>query len=443
MAINTTRLSQKIGKIIGGLNEVNTFRGTTLAARVNTIYAQYASASPTDVEGIFAARDSAEAAEGGFIGYLRSLISTAIISEVQLDRLLSSPTVENALVEWARQMVIAGDNFSVVTPTLTPADVGVPTGDHTFVWTAVDGTGQASDLVIPDVLLVKLENDDERNGTLWAEGFSIVGKAASPDATDFDYPTGSGVNTTVTAIDPAAGTTLTVDPSFDAWTGNVPDNWTIFSGTGGVNVFKVLDDPRDGADGFALRFLGDGTNVLKVRQVVSFQANTVYTVHARVKKAADPGADWTVSIRLVNTETGSTVLTSAASSASTALAANWSNIISATWVTPTNLPVETAVEIVFHASTGEDDAAVNGADGYVDWVNVVEPTELYTNGPRVTIWSGLVAGVYGDTRTLTATIPAAVSTYMIRGIDRLLNLSQYSVRLPTNGAGTQQNSLIS
>ena len=50
-----------------------------------------------------------------------------------------------------------------------------------------------------------------------------------------------------------------------------------------------------------------------------------------------------------------------------------------------------------------------------------DPVEL-PGGPTVQLFSGLLESVVGDQRTVTAALDAGVpSTYLIRGIDRLLN----------------------
>lgn len=444
MAINTTRLAQKIGKILGGLNETNTFLGTTLAARVATIYAQYTTYGPGDVTGIFDAQTADQDVQSGWIGYFRSLISAAIVTEVQLDRLLPSPTLDYAVSEWVRQMTIAGDSFQNDPPTLTPADVGVPVGDHLLVATAIDGTNVASDLVVPDVYLVTLTLDSDNGGVKWAETFSVVGKAAVADPATFQYPTGSGVNTTVQSVDPAAGTTLTTDPSFADWAGNTPTNWTIESGVAGSTVFKVADDPRDGADGFALRLVGNGTDLLKIWQTVSVEPNTVYDIYFRVKKVADPGTDWAVRVRLVDSDTGTAVSnTTVTSPTAGSVASSWANVVRGSFATPAALPDNVSIEILFSGFASAATPAVSTAEAYVDWVNIQAVSYLYAEGPAALIYSGLVVGVAGDTRTLTATIATAPAASMIRGMDRLLSLANYPVRIPTAGSPTQSDALIS
>ena len=445
MAINFTRLSQKAGKIFGALNEVNSFLGTTLAARVSTIYAQYTTYGPDDVTGLFDAQTSEISAQVGWTDYLKTLLAAEIITEVQLDRVLPAPTIDYAIPELVRQMTVAGQSYQDCPPTIgTVTAVGSPTGDYTFTVTGIDGTGVVTDLAIPDVLLIQVTADADHGGTAYGETLSVVGKAVVSDPAAYDYPTGSGVNTTIAATDPAAGVTLTTDPSFDDWTGDTPDNWTIASGTAGTSVFKVADDPRDGVTGFALRFVGDGTNVLKVRQAVTVEANAVYTIYYRLKKVTDPGTDWGVTVRLVNADTGTAVSgTSASSVTAASVAANWTNVVQATFATPTSLPANVAIEIVFSQFGSTTTAAANTAEAYVDWVNIAAPTELYQNGLQIIAWSGLAEGVLNDSWTQTTTLGAAVSTYMIRGFDRLLNLNQFSVRIPTAASPTQADSLIS
>jgi hypothetical protein len=216
----------------------------------------------------------------------------------------------------------------------------------------------------------------------------------------------------------------------------------------------VTSNPRGGGL-YALRLLSTNSAVYKVYQeVADIEANTTYTVHFRVYKAADPGTDWAVSARLVDASgtaiagpnSYSNVATSAAAGA---LTADWANPVTGTFVTPKTLPEGGVfLEIVFHQSGDLTVAPANAADAYVAHVCLHESDPLYAGGPGVNCYSGITEGAVDDTRTATVALSAGVvSTYLIRGIDRLLGggLASADVRIPTatGGSITQADALVS
>lgn len=454
MAIDFTSLFTKTGKILGALNETNTYR-TTLATRASTLVTQYVSDQPDTVVGVYAARDSAQQNENGWLGYLTTLLSDTIVAEVNADRPLVNKALSTALPELVRQMRVSSQALDDDPPTLANGDVGTPVGDYTVVTSSVDGTGVATDLAIPDVFLVVVEADKDTGATRWADSLRVTGKTVDPNALDYTYPTGTGVDTTVTVVDPAGSTGYVLDTSFDEWEGtgnNTPSQWAIFSGLAGTNIFRVADDPRDSTNGFAARLVGDGATGIKLRQEITVEPNTVLRAYFRVKKVADPGTDWAVSVRLTDgagaTLAGPNSVTNVATSATAAsVAANWTNIVTGTFVTPAALPVTGVYfEIVFHQFGAIGTAAASGAECHVDFATLVDVTPLYAGGVAVTYFSGLVDGVVGDARTFTTTLPTAPSASIVQGLNRFLDLTAYlPLRIPTASGGsvTQADSLIS
>ena len=451
MAFDYTNWKARVGKILGGLNEVNTYRGTTLAGRVTDLLAEYPTSDEAlnpAIEGVYTAQDSAETALNDWVSYLSALLFDTTVLQLKADRTIVDESLEGVIGELARRMGVDSQTFADCPSTVTNASVGSPTGDHQFVWARHEGlTGQISNFMVPDVYLMQLSADRSTGGTRWAETFSVVGKAADDLPTDSTYPSGTGINTTATAVDPITDFGLVTDGSFEEWdesNNNLPEQWTIATGTAGTTVFRVTNDPRDGTAGdFALRLLGTGAVLHKITQeLTQAEANAVYNAHFRVYDAADPGTDWAVTLSLVDS-TGtaiagpnsySNVITSAGAGS---LATSWANPVTGTFVLPAVLPLlGVFLEIRLHQSGALTTAAANGADAYIDMVSVQPATPLYAGGPALTIFSGITEGVKGDARTATVALSAGVvSTYVIRGLDRLLGLAALTARLPVNTAG--------
>jgi hypothetical protein len=457
VAINFTRTFTTLGLLCGGLNEVNTYRATTLGGRKTDILSQFGTVAAYGelVTGVYSAVDNALAAENGFVSWLGQTTQSVVVNEVVADRPLASESLANALAELDRQMRVASESLNECPGTVAVADVGSPTGDHKFVFGVKEAlTGRTTDFLVPDVYLIRCTADRSQGGTAYAETFSLVGKQADQLPTDSTYPSGTGLDTTVTAVDPASDGGVVTDPDFDEWTGtgnNTPVRWSVYGSTvAGTHVLRATDDPRGGA-GTSLSLVGDGSVLVRLRQAISVEANTVYTAHMRVKKVADPGTDWAVSMMLVDSS-GTAVAGNGSysnvvsSAAATSVAGNWTNAVTGVFCTPAVLPSGGVyLEIRFHQSGSTSTAPASTANAYVDYVSVVETTPLYSGGPTLTAFSGSTEGVVGDTRTATVALTTGVpGDYLIRGIDRLLSggLASAAVRLPTSNTPTQADALV-
>jgi len=465
MTIAFTRLFTTLGLLAGALNEVNTYRGTTLTARANDLFDQYVTSSVYSalVDPVFTNREAAASAQDTYVGALGTAASAAILAEVVADRPLVNETLDAALAELVRQMTTAAESLNDCPGSVTVTDVGTPTGDHQFAFGVYDATsGKKTDFLVPDVYRLTLSADRSTGGTKWAETFSVVGKPADSLPTDASYPSGTGLDTSVTAVDPANDFGIASGGGFDSseWSGNTPSEWSLGTGVvAGTHVLKkTSDDPRGtGASNCSLRLVGDGSVLVKLRQQVTVSPSTLYAVHFRIKKVADPGTDWGVSLRLVDGTSFaalagpgsySNVVTSATAGS---VASSWANPVKGLFVTPAVLPTDAEgdtsvyLEILFHQFSSLTTAPANTAEVYVDHISVQEVTPLYSGGPTLAVFSGITEGVVGDLRTGTVALDSgAPSAYLIRGIDRLVGLAARTARIPTvsGGSETQADALV-
>lgn len=454
MTIAFTQLFTTQGLLCGGLNEANTWRGTTNVTRQGTLRTQYISSAVYNplVSPLDTAESAAESSLNTWVGFLASNAQQAIFADVLADRPQTNPTLNSVVTELIRQLNVAGDTVAACPCTETTTAVGSPVGDHNLVFNMYEGqTGNKSDFIVPDTYLIQCSKDQSTGGTAFSETFSLVGKPKNASPLDAEYPSGTGINATLTAVDPATNGGLVTDGGFNNWVSNTPTNWTLGSGViAGTHVKKSSDDPR--ASGFSLDLIGDGTVFVKVRQQVAVTASTVYSAQFRVKKILDPGTDWGITLRLVDSSgnplTGpNSYLNNIESVTCASIAASWANVYSGTFVTPAVLPTTGVfIEIFLHKFGDLTVAAVNTAEGLVDHVSMqtVRPTQFYSGGPTLIIFSGTTAGVVGDARTAAfALASSSMSAFLIRGMDRMLGLASLSVRLnTTTSSPTFANTLV-
>ncbi len=451
MTINFTRLGDRLGKLAGGLNEVNTYRNTTLAGRVGDIAGQYTSVNPSLPTGIYDAQTQADAAFSSWLGTLSGLAASVIVAEVGNDRPVGSALVDN-LVELRRQMVNSSSTINASPSTAAVATVAA-TGDVSVKANVLDGTtGGIRDFVIPDVAVCTVTADASTGAVKWREPLQVLGKPLDPSALDKGYPSGSGVNSTLTIRDPATdmGSLLT-DGGFNDWSTNTPVEWTLRTGTtAGTNVFVQASDPRDGAAGMCARLVSTGA-LVRLYQAVDVTANGVYGATFRLYPVNDAGDHPYVSVRLV--DSAGTALTDAAGNACkltsltyTSLAAtSWANPVRGFILAPSIIPTGGVfLEITVHGTTVAT-APTTADQFYIDHVWFGSPDALYTGGPDVVAFSGLTASVRGDSYTLTTALSSGVvADSILRFLDRTLGLRTIGVALPsTTSSPTIDDSVVS
>lgn len=469
MSINFTRLFTTLGKLCGGLNEVNTFLGTTIPARATTLLTQF------DGLAVYAPLVSTipqtEAQEQGgstaWVSMLSSFATSSIIDETIAANPLVNPSFANCLAELVREMTISSITVASAQCQQTLASIGSPTGDESFVISLLNPyVAVSSDYVIPDVILITCSQDSSHGATEWQEVFTFAGLPGVSPATNYAYGTagfGAGTLTAINATDPAVEGGLVTDPAFLSWgtggSSNVPQDWSIYSGTAGTNVFQISGHEPRGAANPVIELVGDGSTVVKVRQEVTVVPGSSYALNFRTFMVTDETGHWVISVSLTNS-TGSAVTGPGSysnvvtSTSSATLPASWgtSNVFTGTFVAPTVIPTGGVfLEIRLALSSSLTSPAPASSAAYVDYCSLVQETPLYAGGPSYVLFSGITAPVQGDARTSTIVLntstggSTSITGSLLRGIDRLTGgLAQYAPTfLPSvTSAATESNSLV-
>jgi hypothetical protein len=414
MAINFTRLFTALGKIIASVNSENTYRGTTLPARTAVLDAQYVSPNQALISGLYPAEDAAQAAGDGWMAYLRQLAAVTVIQEVDLDRPMVNPTLPAALASVAAGLRAVTPTPETVTesPTVLSDTPTLTVGDAQLVFAA--GVNP-SDLYNPDVYLLNVVSDQTTGSTAYSEFISVVGKA-NVAPLNWLWPTGSGVNSGITATN-SANDTL-VSPDFSTWTA---------SGT--VVIADTVPGPR--GETTATKLSNDNTYVQYELPVI---APGTYSWTVFIQGDGANSALSTVEIQIVNAA-GTTVATLDSVDATVSTWEQYSGV----WNFTTQPPVapstyylrircETSADIDVHVALPGFDSAL----------------PLYAGGPVLYVWSGTEPLGLADSWTATVTRATSETVSLYRGMCRLFDLPSLSpqITIPTGSPGTYTNALV-
>jgi hypothetical protein len=422
MAINFTRLFTSAGKFVGGLDEVNDYRGATLDARVVALDARFNASFPDEGADLYTSRDSARSAMNGWVNYLTAALTDLVVAEVNADRPLVTKNLANALPELRRQMLLAGESLeesplaTAVTPTLTD-------GSAKLVATPNQSDGVAAQLALPDTYLVTVTRGFLGGDTAYQEFLGVKGLATVVPPTSQSWPGGSGVSGTMQVRDANANVGLT-NGRMNTLTG-----WGAQSG--GVWTAQAATlAPRSGYIADVFSFAPSGASGY-IEQNITLRASTVYGWTLKVYKHTSGTQTWDVKASL---EDSSGTLAST-TTASSALSTGW-NTLAGFFVTP---------------------AFVNGQAKFrVSYLNIVagsnyetchaglsrDFTPLYPGGPTLAAWAGTKPLTTRDYWSVAATVGGTGELH--RGIDRLLNVrSVLTNGLPVSGSATQADSLVS
>lgn len=449
MAIDNTALVTKLGKIFGALNELNTYRGTTLTNREATLRTEYGT-DPDDLLNDLAANVTAtQKSLDTWVSALSALVSTTIQATVEDDRAIPNLSLDTALAEWVRQLKNGAQTFNDCPVTLTLATATgapAPTADYTF-HTSTKGTdGKPSDFGIPDRYLITVSADGDSGGTRWAETLAVVSKGADDAVTDAAYPSGTGTDTTFQVIDPDTTGGVVTDGTFSQYVADAFTYWTRFGGNTATHVLQAADGLRNGASGFSMKIVSDGTVLNGAKQTVNLSASTVYSLHFAVKGVnvtADPNALVYISVRDATTgaiivDDSGALLQVASSNLTTIGTAAWTHFV-VDFATPYRMPSGGVyLDIRLTGAASNTTIAASGAACEVDHVSFNAMPALYSRGVRLIVYSGAVQPANTDQWELTVALTSGtIGGYIIRWLDRTIGLASRTLKLPTVSGGTE------
>jgi hypothetical protein len=386
------------------------------------------------VDQLYAVRDNARTSLDPLKAAMAVMAASTVVEQVNADVTLVSKDLTTALQEVITQMAGAGtiyapDYYATANACTagTPTANAANTGTGVLVASVVRPDGRTSEHVYAENLEAVCTTDAQpggganSGGTARQETFTLRGEVAAASLLAWDWPLGSGVSTTLTAIDcdQNANGNLLYNSNFDsAATTNTPDYWgSPLVGVYGTDILLEASTIYR-SSGKSLRFKGDGSTLSSIAQVFgvtspstgssgtssSLKPSTVYLGNCWLRKTSGAAAG-AVKIDLVNASnsniaddagTANAKITAVGALSSSA----WTSVPFA-FRTPKVLP-NNGVGLKLRVSVST--AITNTESIYAADLALCEvPTPLYLGGPFVAIFAGATNFVYGDKVTCATT----------------------------------------
>lgn len=452
MALAVSYLTARWGKIFGGINEANSFLGPTVQSRADALLAKFptVSAQAEVVEDMVEEATSLRTTGAQWTEYLRGLATATIQTMCRDDTV--RPTTDDVPGWFAKlkRDMISG-SFVYQRPVVSDAVTlpGTNIGDGYLITSTTDPVdGVSTYYAYGEVVRIECVRDAYSNETsTGAESFTVQGET-SVTTSAYNWPKGSGANTTYQAYTPD-GSGLLVDGDLELWGGtgnNTPTDWSLFgSTTAGTHLFRGTTSPYAGT--YYAKFTGDGATVVGIYQALDLDKMKPSTNYAVQFWYQTDNAVFTAKLRVAFTDGSGTVITDNAGTSQSNSSVDETALGAAngTWTragfvlrTPRNMPTELRLEFRFPSG----DVLDNAKSVYIDWVNLVEMTPIYDGGPHIAIIAGATAFAKRDAFTETVS-QASGSGSIVRNLDRFFGLATQGIRLQAEASWNLGDSLIS
>lgn len=411
----------------------------SLGVMIDNIQGQFAAADQSVIDGLYSNRDSArQSAFNAIAGYLASTIQNGVVSQVNDDTPVFPSNLTNALTILIAQMKGASQSIKGNAVSAATSVGGSNVGNSVIRASVIGPGGHIRQYVYPEPITFTYVTDSQSGATAGSESLSVTSSApATAGLLGWDFPGGSGLNTSATVNDPANGQIVTDGP-FEQWSGvgtNTLTNWTADAGAYGTGILRETTIFFRGLA--AVKFLSDGSTLLGISQPLALQPLTVYALNLWIKMSATPSAG-ALSVDLFN---GTSIVQDDAGANNQITQALTS--VSTSWVaiggyfrTPSVMPATMRLRI--RLTTAID----TGKSLYFDDLGFLAPTNLYQGGPYAVIFPGNVPSIVGD--FLKATISNDLGGKLQTGCWRLLGMPQLGLQIPyvTDSSETVGDSLV-
>lgn len=458
MALNITTLATRWGKLFGGVNVINTFSGTTIPARADTISALYTTAAAQRIvtSSLYDNVDAMQSSLGsGIVSQFQGMV-TSTLAQMSNDDLPSnlppSPSTNDYLNKLVIDMITGSQTFQKPTVTVNAAAtfasgtsvtnvVGAPFGNGIMVMTVIDPlTGNPKLYIRPETIRSICVEDSYTDGlTAGNESFNVYG-AYALDVSDPLWPGGSGANITVNSA-PTSDSTLFSNAYFQNWTQsdvNMPDSWSIANFTTGTTLLKATDSYTGAVGSYSAKLTAAILNAELYQAVNGLQGGTNYAVGIRVKRVtAITGGVLTVGLRDLNGNYFTNALganltfTVALTGASGAFL-----LTNSVFSLPRGFP--TTAYISLKITT----AMIAAESIELATVELIPMTSVYDSGPDIAFYPGSIPFARQDANTFALANSAGTTTF-IGNLERTYGISQRGINIPVAASPTQADSLIS
>lgn len=444
MAINLSSGQESLfarwGKFIGGINEASDWQGEYTNDRAVVIASSFNVTNRNVIDNLYSNVTSQNSSSTAWVNSLSQYCTDTVIAMGLADiPPIPSADIQTALIKVRDQM--ASTSQSIARPFVTSLVTanGSNTGNGICVTSTTDAIdGTVNPYVHQETVVVTCTGDGYPGGTATEgrEPFSVIGEIATASNLSWNWPAGSGANTTISVTDPAQTGGVVTNGSFDTWPSATaaPTGWTVSTGTLGTTVVRGVATYR-GA--YNLRFVGNGSELSALRQVVTLAPNTVYAINCWTRTDGSVAAG-VLNIRLLNDSfsvisdnAGNAISFSQNANSLTSSYAAFTNWILTPAVLPDSLTLEVRLSTALTSTEYLD----------IDDLQIVQATRIYTGGPYLAMFAGSTPFAVDDSFSIAYTNSLGVNSFA-RGLDRVFNLKNLGIKFPTSNSPTISSSLI-
>ena len=440
-------LFTRLGALIYMMDAVRTHQNN-LKTLLDNVEGEYSAADSYMIGSLTGGIDGHIATAGGVLDSIRNAAERTLIEMCWAEASASSSnsmrekTLEEALRWLIRDMDATSNSVEGTTITTSALGTGAGnTGNGTFehfndapnilLSSTNDWPNIRADLITARCI----QDAQDLATTAGTELFSVTGTAGYPPL-DYRFPAGSSIdmrmNSTTAAIDAGTrGQNILTNSDLEDWTANIPNNWTLVSGTAGTDFQQDSTTYYRGASGIKAPVTGSGWNIRQRIGTVGGTVGTVipdrpYIVCAAMKK--DAGATGTIRISLKDSaggtlDSGSWRLEQSVASLTT----SW-----ALYTFKRRAPKALPSELYLHL---EVSGAIGTAAAYIDEVILAEMIPTAPGGPALSIIAGSTNWVADD--NLRRKWTNGNEGAFVRAFDRLFDMYNLGLSLPANYLGSQ------
>jgi hypothetical protein len=424
----------------GGTATANVASGASMITLANALEGYYGLAVQNRkvLDGMYAALSGWQSGQSGFCSALRTIAQNTLIEMANDDSALPQKTVAAAMVRLIEQMKANSQTVNASTVSVgSQTAVGTVTGDPAIVVAARRPSGQVAEMAFAETLRFTCTSDKGTGATEDREPYLVSSPVAVSDATQYNWPAGSGISQSLTAIDAsqdASGNLLT-NSDWETNSSNTFTGWDILVGTTGTDILAATSTDAYNSSSYALQFKENSGTLPSVTQTFgtgtssTLKPNTVYLVNSYMKRSAALTGNGTVEIGLVDgsnalltDDAGNSVkFTQVASSLATSYGK-----VSGVLVTPSVMPTTTKLRVRMSVAIAD-----SGKSVYIDNLAMALGTELYTGGPYAAVFAGATAPKKSDAWTI------AISNSMgafVALFERFFGMKALGVQLPSDAA---------
>lgn len=242
-AVNHDGLFDILGKVFKVQTDINTSRGTTIPADILALITYFNKITPAEaiepsIQPVTTSIAGYQSGVSGTVSTMQAFAQAFTIAFVNAAATQTDKTLSTALKAVITQMKSAGDSVdaSAVTVTVT---AGTNTGDGVVLASKKRGDGLTQENMLAETITGTVQT------AALAASIAFLGQNKASSALGQDWPLGSALTRTLTAVDATSGGgSLLLNGGFEtqATAANVPDSWILSVGTPGTTCNMTVTE---------------------------------------------------------------------------------------------------------------------------------------------------------------------------------------------------------